>query len=81
MKSPNPDNGLRERLAEVANGRTGRGAPKWLALQLGVHESTVCTWVTGRRTPSESMQARIAAALGLYPVHRWTRWAYPKGGA
>lgn len=46
---------------------------RWLAEQIGTHESLVSEWVNGRRTISERRARQVAAVLGvpfylLFPV-------------
>lgn len=46
---------------------------RWLAEQIGTHESLVSEWVNGRRTISERRARQVAQALGvpfylLFPV-------------
>ncbi len=51
------------RLAQVLRDQ-GR-KQRWLAEQIGTHESLVSEWVNGRRSISEARGRQIADALGI----------------
>lgn len=38
---------------------------RWLAEQIGTHESLISEWVNGRRTISETRARQVADALGI----------------
>ncbi len=63
------------RLAEVLEDQ-GR-KQRWLASQIGIHESIVSDWINGRRTLSEDRAKQVAEALAidfylLFPVPNGT---------
>jgi transcriptional regulator with XRE-family HTH domain len=52
-----------DRLAATLEGRGIK--QRWLAEQLGIHESIVSDWTNGRRTLSESRARQVAKVIGI----------------
>ncbi|HEX9704438.1 MAG TPA: helix-turn-helix transcriptional regulator [Gemmatimonadales bacterium] len=55
----------RSRLGELLQDQ-GRGG-RWVAAQLGVHESVVSRWAQGHRPIPEARVAQLAALLDVLP--------------
>jgi len=60
------NNGSRYKASQLAAVLENQGRKqRWLALQLGIHESIVSAWISGKRTLGEDRAKQVADTLGL----------------